>query len=89
MAEKDQEWIEITITRGVGVNGENMRPGDKLDVPVEREEHGIPPLRWWQYTRKGELTEKADALLAELEAEGVNKPAEDAKPAEGGKGKAA
>lgn len=88
MAEKDQEWIEITITRGVGVNGENMRPGDKLLVPMDREESGIPPLRWWQYTRKGELPEKAAALLAELEAEGVNKPT-DEKPAEGGKGKAA
>jgi len=72
MAEKKQAWVEITITRGVGFKGESKRPGDKVSVPETFEVDGVPPVRWWEATRKGYLNPvEAAEVVEELAAAGV------------------
>ena len=72
MPDNEQDWIEITVTRGVGFKGGSKKPGDTIQVPADNEAEGIPPVRWWEYTRKGfENPDVAKKEIANLTAEGV------------------
>jgi hypothetical protein len=67
MAKEKNELIEMIVVRQTVCRSENVFAGDKIMVPSTNEADGVPPVRWWQYTRKAALTEaEAEQMRSEL-----------------------
>lgn len=78
MAEPKNEMVEMIITRACVYRAPGSTesgivwPGDKIQAPTRQWSQDIPPVRWWEYTRKAALPEDVKRVTGELAAESVD-----------------